>query len=404
MTHATTIDLNPFEPEHVVDPYAYHATLRDAGPIVWLGAINTFAAGRFAEVSAILNDPHNFVSSHGVGHADITKEGAWRPPSLLLETDPPFHDRARKLMNRIVSPKAVKLARERWAAEADELVAHLVARGTFDAATDLGEGFPLQVFPDTIGMRQDGRENLLPYAAAIFNTMGPPNALAKQSAASSRSAVAWVEASCKRDMLDPDGWGMDVYRAADRGECTLDEAERLVRSFLSAGVDTTVNGISHLMLALARFPDQWEKLRQQPQLARKAFEESLRWNSTVQILFRTAARDIEVAGVTIPAGAKILLSLGSANSDPRRWADPARFDIDRQTSGHVGFGFGVHQCLGQMVARMEGEVVLAALVKYVRTITLAGEPVRRANNTMHCMASLPISVEPASVPAELEAA
>lgn len=395
MTQAPSIDLDPFDPAFVVDPYVYHDLLRDVGPVVWLKSIGTYAAGRFAEVSTILNDPAAFVSSHGVGHADITNDGAWRPPSLLLETDPPFHDRTRSLMNKIVSSKAIKAARAAWAAEADDLIGLLVERGTFDAAVDLGEAFPLSVFPDTIGMRKDGRENLLPYAAAIFNTMGPPNALAEESAASSRSAVAWIEASCKRDMLDPKGWGMEVYRAADRGDCTAEEAERLVRSFLSAGVDTTVNGISHLILGLTRFPDQWEKLRARPELAKKAFEESLRWNSTVQILFRTTSRDIELSGVSIPAGAKILISLGSANRDPRRWEDPDTFDIDRQTSGHVGFGFGVHQCLGQMVARMEGEVVLAALIRQVRSIALAGEPVRRANNTMHCVGSLPVRVSPA---------
>lgn len=224
------------------------------------------------------------------------------------------------------------------------------------------------------------------------NNMGPKNTLALASSAASKAAGAWVEESCRRDMLRDGGWGLQVYEAADRGECTQAEAETLVRSFLSAGVDTTVNGLSHLILGLVTFPDQWEKLRLRPELIRKAFEESLRWNSTVQLLFRTASRDVELGGVTIPGGGKILLFYGSANRDPRRWPNPDAFDIERQASGHLGFGYGVHQCLGQMVARLEGELVLSALVKRVRSINLSGPMIRRPNNSMHCVAHLPVEV------------
>jgi hypothetical protein len=187
---------------------------------------------------------------------------------------------------------------------------------------------------------------------------------------------------------------MAVYEAADAGECTHEEAERLVRSFLSAGVDTTVNGISHMILALASFPEQYERLRQEPALAKRAFEESLRWDSTVQTFFRTTTRDVEVAGATIPEGSKVLLFLAAANRDPRRWEAPDEVDITRQTSGHVGFGFGIHQCLGQMVARQEAEVMLEALLARAKTLRLAGDPVRRLNNTVHAIESLPVEVEP----------
>ena len=102
-----------------------------------------------------------------------------------------------------------------------------------------------------------------------------------------------------------------------------------------------------------------------------------------------------IDGTTIPEGSKVLLFLAAANRDPRRWDDPERFDIDRSASGHVGFGFGIHQCLGQMVARLEAELVLGALLSRVRRIRLAGPPERRLNNTLHAIASLPVEVEPA---------
>ncbi|MFM6831024.1 MAG: cytochrome P450, partial [Novosphingobium sp.] len=173
------------------------------------------------------------------------------------------------------------------------------------------------------------------------------------------------------------------------------EAERLVRSFLTAGVDTTVNGIATLIHAFAQFPGEWQRLRARPGLTKKAIEESLRWGGTVQTFFRTTAREVEVADVHIPEGAKVLLFLAAANRDPRKWQEPDRFDIDRTASGHVGFGFGIHQCLGQMVARMEAEAVLTALLPRVAEIRAAAPATRRLNNTLHAIGTLPVELVPA---------
>ena len=393
MNNAPISSIDPFDTAFLSDPYAHHEALRETGPLLWLESVGCFGMARHADVQAALKDPQTFCSSRGVGIADLAEKAPWRQPSLLLETDPPLHDRARALMNRVVSPRAVRGLRESWAAEAETMVDRLVTQGSFDAATELGEAFPLQVFPDAIGMRPDGRENLLQYAAAVFNTLGPRNALFEESVVAGAAPAAWVAESCKREKLQPGGWGMALYEAADRGECSHGEAELLVRSFLSAGVDTTVNGLSHLMLAFASFPEEWQKLRANPELCRQAFEESLRWDTTVQMFFRTVARDIEIHGITLPEGAKVLLFLGSANRDPRRWQEPNRFDISRALADHVGFGAGIHQCVGQMVARLEGEVVLSAFVKRVKSIELAGPPVRRLNNSMHAMANLPVQVQ-----------
>ena len=392
---APRLSLDPFDDAFLADPYAHHETLREAGPVVWLDPIGAYGAARFAEVQAALRDHATFCSGRGVGLSDFSRETPWRPPSLLLETDPPLHDRTRGLMNAIVNLKALKALRPIWAERAEALADELVEKRSFDAVADLGEAYPMRVFPDTIGVPEEGRAQLLAYARATFNAFGPRNHIFETSNEEAASAIAWVASACKRENLSASGWGMAVYEAADRGACTHDEAERLVHSFLSAGVDTTVNGISHMMLAFATFPEEWRKLQTSPALAKKAFEESLRWDSTVQIFFRTTTRDVELGGVSIPQGAKVLLFLAAANRDPRKWENPDRFDIDRSASGHVGFGFGVHQCLGQMVARLEAELVLNALISRVKSIRLAGEPERRLNNTLHAIARLPIEVEPA---------
>ena len=247
-------------------------------------------------MQAALKDWETFGSGRGVGLADFSREAPWRPPSLLLETDPPMHDRTRGLMNRIASLGALRTIMPEWQAKADTVVASLTGKGAFDAVPNLAEAFPLSVFPDLIGLREDGRENLIPYATVAFNAFGPRNALLEETMEAARDATVWVAESCKRDMLRPGGWGMQVYEAADRGDCTHDEGERLVRSFLTAGVDTTVNGIATLVHAFAEFPDQYQKLRAEPGLLKKAVEESLRWGGTVQTFFRTTSRPVEIAG------------------------------------------------------------------------------------------------------------
>ena len=168
-----------------------------------------------------------------------------------------------------------------------------------------------------------------------------------------------------------------------------------MRSFLSAGVDTTVNGIGNALWCLARHPEAYAKLHADPTLARAAFEESLRYESAVQTFFRTTSRPVELAGVRIPAGSKVLTVLAAANRDERQWPNPERFDIERRPTGHMAFGSGIHGCVGQVVARLEGELVLAALAKRFARIELAGEPTRRLNNTLRALATLPLRLTPA---------
>ena len=387
--------IDPFDKVFLGDPYAYHDMIREAGPVVWLDSVGAFAMARYEEVKDSLRDHEIFCSSRGVGTLDFAKETPFRPPSLLLEADPPLHDRTRSMMNRIVSLKALKELRPRWQAKAEELVHRLVERRRFDAVKDLSEIFPMMIFPDTIGLRDDGREHLLDYATIVFNAFGPDNDVLREGNEGKEAAIEWVAEACKRDNLKEGGWGMAVFEAADRGECTHEEAERLVRSFLSAGVDTTVNGIGHMVLALAGHPEEYQKLRSNPSLVRRAFEESLRWDSTVQTFFRTTTRRVEVGGAEIPEGQKVLLFLAAANRDPLHWDEPDAFRIERNTSGHVGFGFGIHQCLGQMVARLEGELIGTAIAERVASIRLTGAPVRRLNNTLHAIDSVPVEVEPA---------
>lgn len=387
------LEIDPFSEEFLSDPFAYHPRLREVGPVFWLEAIGVYGVARHEEVTQVLRNHEVFVSSRGVGLADFSKEKPFRPPSLLLEADPPLHNKTRAVMNRIVAMPVLKGLEDEWRAKAKDLVAELIQKDEFDAVIDLAEEFPMRVFPDAVGLMDEGRHHLLTYAAIVFNAFGPRNKIFEDGMADAAEASEWVAKACKRENLKEDGWGEAVYKSADRGDCTHAEAERLIRSLLSAGVDTTVNGVSNLMYAFTQFPDEWEKMGTDQSSTRRAFNEGLRWRSTVQTFFRTAAQDTTLANINIPEGSKVLTFLAAANRDEGRWENPNDFSVTRNASGHVGFGHGIHVCLGQMVARMEADALLSAMREKISRITAVGAPKIRLNNTLCSIESLPVKIE-----------
>ena len=388
-------NVDPFSKEYFDDPYPFQEELREAGAAVRLSRYDIWAVARFEHVRAMLFDWKTYCSSRGVGIGDFAKETPWRPRSIVLEVDPPMHTRTRAVLNRVLSPAAMKALQAGFAEAADRLVDDLLARGGFDAIPDLAEAFPLAVFPDALGMPPENRRYLLPYGNMVFNAFGPKNDFFAKAVENAAPVLDWLGKQMQRDALAPHGFGAEIHAAVDTGELTPEEAPLVVRSLLTAGVDTTVNGLGAALYCLARFPEQWQRLRQDPSLARAAFEEAIRFESPVQTFFRTTTRAVEIGGVAIGEGEKILMFLGAANRDPRQWEHPERYDIARKTVGHVGFGAGIHMCVGQMLARVEGEVMLQALARKVGSIEITGAPRRRYNNTLRGLASLPMTFRPA---------
>jgi cytochrome P450 len=385
---------DPFSHGFLRDPYPYHEALREAGPVVWLERYGIWAMARHEQVRDALTDWQTYCSSAGVGLSDFRKEPPWRPPSIILEADPPLHTRTRAVLTRILSPAAIKVLRDTFEREAEKLIARLVEQREFDGVADLAEAYPLKVFPDAVGISEEGRENLLPYGSMVFNSFGPRNDLFDLAMANAGPVRDWIMSKCSRAALAPGGLGMQIFEAVDAGELSEDEAGMLVRSFLSAGIDTTVYGLGNALYCLARYPEQWRVLRENPNLIRGAFEEVLRFEAPVQSFFRTTTRDVEVGGVRLGDGEKVLLLFAAANRDPRRWDRPDTFDVTRRAAGHMTFGTGIHGCVGQAVARLETEAILTAPAKRVASFQLTGEPERRLNNTLRGFDRIPLRVVP----------
>lgn len=393
--NAPPTDFDPYADEVLDNPYPHYEMLRELGPVFYLSRYGAYGIARHAEIDAVLRDPVTFCSSAGVGLANFHVEEPWRKPSIILEVDPPMHGRTRKVVAGLLAPANINKLRPVFERQAELLVERLIEKGSFDAVTDLCEAYPLKVFGDAVGIPLEGREKyLLAYGDMVFNAFGPVNERFKACLAKLQGGASdWIAEVCKRENLTSDGFGAQLYKAADDGLLAPEEAPMLVRTLLSAGLDTTVFTLCNAILSFSRHTDQWALVHANPGLARQALEEVLRFESTFHSFYRTTAREVEVAGVPMGNEQKVCVFIGSANRDPRRWGETAnQFDVSRRASGNLAFGTGIHGCAGQMIARLEGETVLTALAKRVKRIGLEGKPVTHYNNSVRGYTSMPVSM------------
>ena len=257
------VAIDPFGRAFFDDPYPGHEAVRETAPVVRLPVLDAhnltggrpvLGIGRHEQVQAVLLDWPNYVSGRGVGLRDYAAHPPLRGPGMILEIDAPLHDQRRAVLNRALSPAVVRALRPRFEVAAAALVDRLLAQGEIDAIRDIAEAFPLGVFPDALGLVPEGRENLLPFGNFVFNSMGPDNDLLAASMAELPPLAEWATRQSQRDRLAPDGIGAIIHEAADAGDITADEAPLLVRALLSAGVDTTVNGLGAALSCLAAAP------------------------------------------------------------------------------------------------------------------------------------------------------
>jgi len=274
-----------------------------------------------------------------------------------------------------LSPKALNHMAQAFAREAALVVDRVLASDSdIDAVSAICRPFVYKVLPDLLGLPERGREHMEAFGHMVWATMGPMNGLFHEAMVGSEPVLAWVEECCERQNLHSDGLGMAMFHAADRGEITQAEAKLLVQILLSAAADTTVMTLGTAIRAFCEFPEQYQNLRRNPSMTRTAFDESLRWDSPSRMAGRITTRDVEIEGCVIPAGTRCGLLFAAANRDPRKWADPDRFDIGRDVRGQVGWGAGVHMCVGRTLAQLEADAMLGAMLPRIQRFKGAGDP------------------------------
>jgi len=366
--------------------------IRELAPVVRLAREDIVVLGRHSHVSSCLSDWRTFSSRSRPWHDPDSVR-----PEILLTDDPPRHTEVRLVIANALSPRALARMAEAFAREADRVVDRVLDahEGPVDAVSAICRPFVYTVLPDLLGLPERGREHMEAFGHMVWATMGPMNELFQEAMVGSDPVLAWVEECCERENLDPDGLGMTMFHAADRGEITQAEAKLLVQILLSAAADTTVMTLGTAIRAFSEFPDQYQALRRSPAMARTAFDESLRWDSPSRMAGRITTRDVEIEGYVIPEGTRCGLLFAAANRDPRKWPEPERFDIGRELRGQVGWGAGVHMCVGRALAQLEAEAMLGAMLPKIERFEAAGDPEPWMTTIGHGPVRLPVRVVPA---------
>lgn len=373
------------------DPYPHYAAMRELGPVVWLRKQRVYALPRHREVKEVLANDALFVSGKGVGLNPVINL-AGQGTTLISDGDQ--HRTRRQLVAHRLTPRALRPFAEHVDALAEAVVLEALRRGDLDGVEDIALKLPMTVVPDFIGWPEDGRQNLLRWGGAAFDLLGPTNARAIAAAPDMLRAQAYIRSVVREGRVLPGSMSHEVLEAARAGQIAPDECAKLMFDYMAPSLDTTASAIAAALWLFATNPDQWDRLKANPDLVPAAVQEVVRIEAPLRAFSRITARDTSIAGTRISAGARVLVMYASANRDERVFPDPDRFDITRDASAHVGFGYGTHGCAGQGLARLETQAILRSLLRYVERIELTDEPTLAVNNIIHRFETLPVRLVP----------
>jgi cytochrome P450 len=338
-------------------------------------------------VRGILRDWHTFTSAAGVAFTDLRHEAE---QGTAPGSDPPEHDAIRSAMLERLRLTEVRGLAELVQRRADEMVADLVERGSFDLVADLAQRYVTEVVGELIGLDRERLARFGPAGPVFFDSTGPEGDLTYEAVPVALELLQDIGALTKDDMA-PGSMGRSLFEAEERGEIPPDSTTMLIWNYIGPAFDTTINGIGSTVWLLARDPEQWKLLKDEPALIPAAFNEGLRMETPISIWARGCRGGAEIDGITIPPGSRMCVLLASANRDERHYPDPDHYDVRRDPHDHVAFGHGIHSCVGSSLARTEAHAVLTALVNQVTTLE-CGEPVRKPHNTTRGLHGLPMTV------------
>ncbi|MGD0394234.1 MAG: cytochrome P450 [Acidimicrobiales bacterium] len=402
---ASTTPLDPLSPSDLLA-----ADLGQRGPIR-RNELGFWVVSRHADCLAILRDRR--ASSDSLNVAVERMPQGFRTPvavddpmaAAMLEMrpflfrDPPDHTRLRGLVSKAFTPRVVESLRIRTQEVVDELLDAAMEAAQVDLLEEFAYPLPVRIICDLLGVPLEDQDRFKVWSGALARGLDPDFLLSSEVIAARSESVLqfshyFFELLADRRANPGDDLLSRLVQAEDGGT-VLSEGELLSTCILLlvAGHETTVNLIAGGALALLHHPDQFERFRTEPELARSGVEEMLRYVSPVQLTGRALTEDCEFGGVELRAGDFAMLLLASANRDPAQFDDPGRFDISRNPNNHLGFGFGIHHCLGAPLARMEAQVALSSLVDRAPRLALTVDDVTyKTNVVLRGMESLPVAM------------
>jgi cytochrome P450 len=403
----TAVFFNPFEPGFREDPYPFYRRILDEAP-VHRSLIGGWVLARYADVNAVLRNP---LASTGSILDPAQREAllrasdiwdTWRESAvpefmdnIILLKDQPDHTRLRSLLSRIFTPRAIEGLRPRIRQILGDLLADLDPSDV-DLIRDVAFPLPALVICEMLGVPKDMRDELKVWSAAAARLLDPvmDAPIFEAADAGLKGFLEYFGELVKERRATPaDGLLSDLIAAEEdgRGLSDLEVLTNLVFLF-GAGHETTQNLIGNAALALLRNPDERTKLVADPSLIKGAVEEFLRYDPPVQVTGRSALEPIDVGGITVEAGERVVLLLAAANRDAAQFDDPDHLDVARPDVHPLSFGGGIHFCLGAALARVEGQVVIGTLVERYPEFAQTGDPAWRENFTLRGLSSLPLQL------------
>jgi cytochrome P450 len=385
---------NPWDERFLADPYPYYRALLAQPPRLLDFGVPLALVARYDDCLAILRD-HGRFSSSRQGIPQFVRHAFRSNSPTLIFSDPPEHTRLRHLVSRDFTPRRIHDMEPRIREIACELIERAAGRREIDVMADFADIFPVMVIAEILGVPLEKHDTFKHWSdrAIELGKVMPGNPIPDDIRQAIDELRAYVESEIERRKS---GRGADLISALiaaheDAGRLTADELVAFVILLLIAGNETTTNLIGNGMLALGRDPEQLARLRCEPRLMPGAIEEMLRYDGPAQITTRFARDEARVGGVTIPRGTLVFVILAAANRDPAHFPNPDRFDITRTPQDHLGFGNGIHFCLGAPLARLEGAIAIGSLLERFPRLRLANPatPVSyRGSYALRSLASL----------------
>jgi len=363
------------------NPYPLYRFLRKRFPVLRT-PVGFWIITRYA-------DAYNVLRDRRTSTFDLTALDSFPPDDGLRSMQtllrpaiqfrfPPDHTRLRRVMNKAFAPASLDALTPRIQKIADHLLDAVEGRGAMDAVAELAFPLPVMVLAELMGVPECDHPRLRLWVKALGGAIDPaasandPGARVRKTIEEAKQYFRALAAERRKNPGD-DLISLLIDGQA-RGEVTDDDEVASNAIFtLVAGHETTMNMLANGMLALLRNPEAAQRLRADPALIDSAVDEVLRYDSPAQVTFRTAMEEIEVGGRTIPAGDHAVVILGAANRDPTRFSDPDRFDIARSDNNHLAFAGGIHRCIGEPLAKIEGRITFETLLRRMPKLRLAGQ-------------------------------
>ena len=386
--------------DHV--PHEWFRYLRQNDPVHWNDETDGrgfWAVTRYEDIRHVHRDVETYSSELGGTSLEDLDEEQIEARKSMLDMDPPRHDELRGLIARRFTPRAVHVWEEQIRTVVNAVLDTALPMGEFDFVREISSEIPMQIFAEILGVPQDERREIIEIGDRLLGNQDPEFAVTETADEhrnlpfSHPAALEMFEFGRRLAADRRKHPKNDIITQLAFEPLTQREFDTYFVLLATAGNETTRHTITHGLLALLEFPEEMERLRSEPELAKPAAEEMLRWATPVHHFRRTVAKDTELAGTPLKAGDKLTTWFVSGNFDEAVFEDPHRFDIGRTPNRHMAFGpGGIHHCMGAHLAKLEIRITFEELLKRSADIELLGPPERLRSNFFNGIKRLPVRV------------